>query len=51
MHRHELEGIFPGVLKFMSWEPYATRDDSMKLFGHYLIQLPELDEISWAMEE
>lgn len=41
MHFHQPDGIFTGVLKFLGWEDQAVRDDSMGVFAHYIVDLPE----------
>ena len=41
MHFHQPDGIFTGVLKYMGWADRAVRDDSMGVFAHYLVEIPE----------
>ena len=51
MHAHEPDGIFTGVLKYMGWEDSARKDDTMGMFAHYIVDLPEETTLGALMEK
>lgn len=41
MHRHQPDGIFTGVLKYLGWDNNARVDNSYGGFAHFITEIPE----------
>ena len=42
MHAHNPDAIFTGVLKYLGWSETAVADHDTGLYGHFIVQIPEM---------